>query len=358
MGRHCAFLLAVVSTLALAGSAAAYAPYGWPVQPFDVQHPIRGNFGDPRTIFHENFDGGAGMTGPGAFSFHNGVDISAPDGTKVYPVVSGVAHFMDANTIVVRTFDGRTFQYFHIVPTVVEGQQVVARLTVLGYVQQSYEHVHLAELDGIRIANPLQPGHLTPYRDTTKPTVAGVYLHDRYGDVAPPATVCGDVSFAADAYDTPTIRPPGRYADMPVAPATVSWVVQSRNGLVVQPERVAVDFSRTLPLPREFWRVYARGSYQNAPRFGYDSFPKRPGRYLYRLGTIDTTLVPNGPYTVTVAASDERRNRGTLTQRFWIANNASGCHVAPSPTSPPPTTTTTTTTSTTTTTTPEQPQQP
>ena len=25
--------------------------YGWPVKPFDQPHPVRGNFGDPRTIF-------------------------------------------------------------------------------------------------------------------------------------------------------------------------------------------------------------------------------------------------------------------------------------------------------------------
>ena len=25
--------------------------YGWPVKPFNRQHPVRGSFGDPRSVF-------------------------------------------------------------------------------------------------------------------------------------------------------------------------------------------------------------------------------------------------------------------------------------------------------------------
>ena len=39
--------------------------HGWPVEPFDRQHPVRGLFGDPRIG-----DGGGK-------SFHFGVDVSA-----------------------------------------------------------------------------------------------------------------------------------------------------------------------------------------------------------------------------------------------------------------------------------------
>src|SRR6516164_1800322 len=57
--------------------------YHWPVKPFDRQHPIRGGFGDPRTV---NLEHPFGWTGPleiGAHSFHNGVDIVARPGTPV-----------------------------------------------------------------------------------------------------------------------------------------------------------------------------------------------------------------------------------------------------------------------------------
>ena len=40
----------MVSTLALA-SAGAASSYSWPFKPFNKQHPIRGYFGDPRTVY-------------------------------------------------------------------------------------------------------------------------------------------------------------------------------------------------------------------------------------------------------------------------------------------------------------------
>src|SRR6478752_2410249 len=63
--------------------------YGWPVKPFDRPHPIRGAFGDPRTVFTVAPTAGGVLTGPGLFSFHEGIDISAPNGAAVYPVRDG-----------------------------------------------------------------------------------------------------------------------------------------------------------------------------------------------------------------------------------------------------------------------------
>src|SRR5438045_9701953 len=34
-----------------AAQSARAASYGWPVKPFDQQHPVRGSFADPRSIF-------------------------------------------------------------------------------------------------------------------------------------------------------------------------------------------------------------------------------------------------------------------------------------------------------------------
>src|SRR5690242_14218232 len=161
--------LFVVLLAAAMGSSTA-AAYPWPFKPFDKQHPIRGFFGDPRTVFENGVLSG-GFEGPGFFSFHQGVDIAAPNGTPIYPVVSGVAHYLGAATLNVDAGNDRTFQYFHIVPVVGEGQEVVARRTILGYVQPPFGHVHLTEIDGSHSVNPLQKGHLTPYTDHTKPTI-------------------------------------------------------------------------------------------------------------------------------------------------------------------------------------------
>src|SRR5262249_10505266 len=72
--------------------------YPWPIRPFHEQHPIRGNFGDPRTISTDAF-GIDGLGLPGDYSFHNGVDISALAGTPVYPVVSGIAYWRNRDEV-------------------------------------------------------------------------------------------------------------------------------------------------------------------------------------------------------------------------------------------------------------------
>jgi len=74
--------------------------------------------------------------------------------------------------------------------------------------------------------------------------------------------------------------------------------------------------------------VYARGSYQNAPRFSNRQY-FMPGRFLYSLGgLIDTRSYPNGNYEVSVQVSDMRGNESESVQQFTIANDMSsenGC---------------------------------
>ena len=88
--------------------------YGWPVAPFDQQHPVRGFFGDPRI-------GAAGGT-----SFHFGVDVSVPNGTPVYSVAAGS---VDLNVAggplnIAVTSPGVTHGYWHVQPAVGQGAQV------------------------------------------------------------------------------------------------------------------------------------------------------------------------------------------------------------------------------------------
>src|SRR5207237_1212317 len=67
--------------------------YGWPVKPFDKQHPVRGSFGDPRSVFHGPPTMLGLISSSFACSYHQGIDISATDGTAVYPVRSGALTF-------------------------------------------------------------------------------------------------------------------------------------------------------------------------------------------------------------------------------------------------------------------------
>src|SRR5215211_7553364 len=90
--------LVAVAAAAAALTAAAPATagsYGWPVRPFDRQHPVRGFFGDPRIAGEDLAHG----------SFHFGIDISAPDGTPVYATVSGPVVIESAHPDVVAIRD-------------------------------------------------------------------------------------------------------------------------------------------------------------------------------------------------------------------------------------------------------------
>jgi hypothetical protein len=337
MARRIPLLIATL-LLALVAAAPAVASYPWPVRPFGKQHPIRANFGDPRTVFLDPLYAD-GIDGPGSFSFHNGVDIAARDGTPVYAVVSGTVKVIDATAVAVQTLDDRTFQYFHVVPTVIDGTKVQARIDRIGYVQAPYAHVHLSEIDAGRVTNPLRRGHLTPYVDKTRPRVDAIEIRDAGGKLSEPLGVCGRVSIAAEAFDRPPLHVGGSFGGLPVAPALVAWQLQRVGGRVVIHKRNAVDFRTTLPAPRDFWDVYARGSYQNAPRFGPQQFGSMPGRFLFELTrALDTRTLSNGPYVLTVSATDERRNVGVLAQRFWIFNarTPTGCRTAPAPTAAPP----------------------
>jgi hypothetical protein len=310
-------LLAFLPALAAGTNASAYP---WPIKPFHQQHPIRANFGDPRTRFWNTMltDG---LQGPGLFQFHNGIDIAATEGTPVYPVLSGTASLIDGAAVLVRS-PGYKFQYFHIKPAVHDGQHVVAGRTVLGRVIPAVNHVHLTEIRGSRVWNPLARGGIAPYVDHTAPQIDAIFARP-LGSLVPidSATLCGTVSLIAAAHDSPPLPVPGTFSGYPVSPALVTWSLARLDGLVYVPTVPAADFRTTLPLVRNFWNVYARGSYQNAPRFSNQQF-FMPGRFLYDLaGTFDSRSYPNGTYEVRVHVSDMRGNWSDSVQQFHVENH-------------------------------------
>jgi hypothetical protein len=313
-------VLYVFSLCALVLGATASA-YPWPIKPFHQQHPIRANFGDPRTRFWNTMltDG---LQGPGLFQFHNGIDIAAPEGTPVYPVISGTARLIDGAAVLVRS-PGHKFQYFHIHPAVHNGQHVVAQRTVLGTVIRAANHVHLTEIRGRRVWNPLARGGIAPYADHTTPQIDGIFARPSRSLVPLNATtICGTVSLVAAAHDRPPLPVPGTFAGFPVSPAFLSWTLTLVDGVVYVPTVPAADFRTTLPVVRNFWNVYARGTYQNAPRFSNQQF-SIPGNFLYNLSeTFDTRSYPNGLYEVRVRVSDMRGNWSESAQQFRIENRA------------------------------------
>jgi hypothetical protein len=284
---------------------------------------VRGYFGDPRTVIY--------APRLGLFSFHNGIDISAWTGNAVYPVLPGVVVRVEPDEVVVRSPHRRRFQYIHVRPRVHVGQVVVESRTVLGNVPRRWEHVHLTEIRGTCVVNPLAPGHLAPYRDRSSPTVAGVAFVTPTGKRLNRHRLYGFVEAVARAEDTPAMLGYGAWRHMPVAPALVRWRIATLRG-----EKVAggttVDFRTTEPPPQDFCRVYAKGTTQNFP-----AEPRRyewgtRGRYLFRLtpGPLDTRNLPNGRYRLTVTAADSAGNNAHRTVVVFI-DNTSTVNVEPRP---------------------------
>jgi len=309
-----------------AQAASAHAQqggYGWPVKPFDRPHPVRGGFGDPRTVFAAPPTRGGVLYGGGGFSFHFGVDISAPDGTKVYPVVSGTVTRVTHEGIGVDTGGGRSFQYWHIHARVRKGEHVDADKTVLGTILRGAQHVHLTELRDGRATNPLQRGHLAPYADTTKPEIETISF--RAGDTGTdlmPNFVRGRMLLIAEAYDSPSLPVKGEWAGMPVAPALVTWQIRALGGKLVRPKTVAVDFRSTIPSNGAFWSYYARGTYQNNSVFGNHYSYRQPGCFLFKLtqAPFDTKKLKDGVYNLVVTVTDIRGNHSSQSRRFTVHN--------------------------------------
>ena len=282
-------LLAVLVVALVAPSAAS--GYGWPLKPFDRAHPVRGNFNDPR--FHVAPD----LTWKG--SFHSGVDISAPDGTAVYAVESGVA-VRGPDRVSLRRPNRREFGYWHVRPVVYTGEHVRVH-QLLGYIIPGWGHVHFSESVAGRYRNPLRRGALTPFKDTT-PVVAAILVESPQAHTLQDVTdgaVSGTVALVADAYELPPIAPPAPWNVARLVPSLVRWRLIPSTGDPPTPWRVAADLRFRLLPASAYATIYAPGTYQNKAN--------RPGDYRFWLvQSFDTQSLPNGTYYVEVQAENMR----------------------------------------------------
>jgi hypothetical protein len=136
-------------------------------------------------------------------------------------------------------------------------------------------------------------------------------------------SVFGAIVPVVRVQDAPARTVPGIWADLPVAPALLTWhVEQAQTGRVAVPRRVAFDVRERIPENTGFWTYYARGSRQNMATFGKQRAWRTPGTYLYRLTRtpFDTRQLRNGVYRLVVNATDIRGNTSSLEQVFIVRN--------------------------------------
>ncbi len=272
--------------------------YGWPVKPFDRQHPVRGFFCDPR------------IGDEGGKSFHFGIDVSAPDGTAVYAVAPGVVHVTGQNVAVVEAGADRAHGYWHVIPAVKHGQKVKLH-GLLGHIAPGWGHVHFAERTGRQYRNPLRVGALEPFDDFGAPVIDRL-IAVRSGKVAQGA-LFGVVRLIAEAHDNTPIPAPPPWKGIPVTPAFVRWRLLHGSGAVF-PWRTAANFRNTMPAQSRYDGVYAAGTTQN--------HPNKPGLFRFLLGgDWDTRRHADGSYRLEVEAADIRGNTGKANRVFKVDNS-------------------------------------
>jgi hypothetical protein len=311
--RILALALGVVA-VALILPSYANAAYGWPIKPFNQQHPVRGQLNDPR-MNGDTFDSST------SFTFHSGIDIATPDGTAVYAVTPGRVHYLDPSAIAVRRAGvAVVFEYWHIIP-VVKNRALVKRHELLGYVELGRGHVHFAQKENGSYVNPLRRGGLTPYTDTKPPTIKSIsYYTGGVSRDLNSAVVSGEIRIIVNAYDTPQLS--SNWPQAVVTPAWIGWQLFDARGLMV--EHKHRDFGRKLYFVKAA-DIFAPGTLKNGIKRGLFV----AGNYNYWVGPErNTTRVEGGAYRLVVTVADVRDNQTTETVYFTVANTADGAMIS------------------------------
>ena len=226
-------------------------------------------------------------------------------GAHVLPVVSGIVVAVSLDRVVVASSGDRRFSTCTSGPGCASAPRSTASRSVLGIVDPVFHHVHLAEIRGSCVVNPLMPGHLTPFRDTHATRDRLDRFENLAGQRLSPLSLSGAVRVIARAYDVPAMPSPLPWSSLPVSPALISWTLTTLRGRVLD-RRVAADFRVSLPPNGDFCQVYAPGTLQNfAAVLGTFRWGK-PGIYHFDLtpNPLDTALLHGGRYRFAVTAAD------------------------------------------------------
>ena len=284
------------------GCTAPGAIPGWPIQPFHRQHALRAGLNELRPA-----------------NFHVGVDVVAHNGTNVYPIQSGFVHIRYDGTGDVNV-DVGAFDYWHIHPTVREGQYASAYRTKLGWVLYNFKHVAVSEGHGTYI-NPLRPGgSLRPYHDS-EPPIIGV------------PRVYADGRVIVGAFDPQSFVEKASFETPVLAPAALAWRLYDRHGRALTPLEWALRGSQNYP-PGLKSVIFAPGAAN--PGYACFAFHVRciPNWVYWLAGGLTRPLplasLRRGRYWLTVYAWDWAGNTSALDEPLTVPL----AHAAAAPTGP------------------------
>jgi hypothetical protein len=257
--------------------------------PFHRQHAIRAGINEVRPA-----------------NFHVGVDIQAHNFQPVYAIQSGYASASPTGSFGDFMVTVGSFTYWHIVPTVSNGQYVVAYKTVLGNVENGFGHIAFSETAGF--LNPLRPGGpLRPYSDGERPVI-GI------------PRVFPDGRVIVGAFDPQSFVESGYSYETPVlAPSSLAWRLYDAHGHAVTGLEWAMRGSQHYPTAMKPV-IFAAGA--SNPGFAC-FFMQRiciPNWVYWLAGGLTQPLplggLPRGRYRLTVYAWDWVGNTSALD--YWL----------------------------------------
>ena len=265
---------------------------GWPIKPFHQQHAIRAGINELRPA-----------------NFHVAVDIQAHNFQPVYALQSGYATIRYPGTGDVNV-DVGDFYYWHINPTVSDGQYVTAYKTVIGRVLYGFYHLALSQGNTDDYLNPLRPGgSLRPYVDT-EPPIIGI------------PRIFSDGRVIVGSFDPQSFVATGFHYETPVlAPSSLAWRLYNARGRPLTRLQWAMRGSQNYP-PGLKPVIFAPG----AANPGFDCFFSKRRcipNWVYRLaGGLSPPLplgsLPRGRYRLTVYAWDWAGSTSALDYSFTM----------------------------------------
>src|SRR5205823_3663993 len=263
---------------------------GWPLKPFHEQHAIRAGINELRPA-----------------NFHVAVDVEAHNFQPVYALQSGYAAIRYPGTGDVNV-DVGDFYYWHINPTVANGQYVVAYKTEIGQVLHGFYHVAVSEGNTSDYLNPLRPGgRLHPYHDS-EPPIIGI------------PRVFSDGRVIVGAFDPQSFVQKGLpYLTPVLAPSSLAWRLYDARGRALTSLEWGMRGSQNYP-PSLKPVIFAPG----ASNPGFECFYTRrrciPNWVYWLAGGLTGPLLlaslPRGRYRLTVYAWDWAGNTSALD--YWI----------------------------------------